>query len=171
MHAECGGGVGDSHCLTRVLERVAEERQDARWDDRRDGFQHVSSSTVLLRRRDDGPQRDSDIIDPAKNEIIHTRARERENLARGIRRERAVRDDGNAWKTLTNGPDHSERWRAGAIAKVDDRNPDEPFRHEREQLVLLIARSNSCVTAERFLNPRACGLLAHQNRDDHRKYF
>ena len=65
MHAQRSGSVGDRDCLTRVLGCVAEEWNDARWDDRRDGFEHVPSSAMFLRRRDDGAQCDADIIDTA----------------------------------------------------------------------------------------------------------
>src|SRR5687768_6997776 len=171
VDSQCGRRICDRHRLTSVLERVAEKWNDALRDEWLDRLEHVFRAAMLLRRGDDRSERDTDVIHTAQNQVVHAGARERENVARRVGSEHAVRDDGDAWKPLTNGPYHSDRRSAGAIAEVHHGDADEPFRHERKQFVLRIAGPDSRMTAQRFLNARACGLLANQYRDDHRKNF
>ena len=82
MHAERGGCVGDGDCLTSVLERIPNERNDAWRDERSNRLEHVFRAAMLLRRRDDRAQRDAHVVHAAQHEIVHAGAGEGEDLSR-----------------------------------------------------------------------------------------
>jgi hypothetical protein len=130
MDAERASDLGDGERAPSVLEAIAEERQQALRDVRFERFDDLARTAVILCDVNGRAERDADVIDAAKDEVVHAGASELEDVARGVGGEAAVGDDGDAGEELPDLTYDTKGWCSMSVAEVDDDHSGEPVRDE-----------------------------------------